>query len=490
MPESAPPAHRSVPAYDGTHGDLACEIGEALGLVPDPDQRDILNAIFAYRSTAPNVPVCFECGVVGPRQNIKTSTLLIAACTDLFVFRWPLHVWTAHLFKTSRSTFLDMVARIDGAPDLRRMCKRPRMANNQEAIALKTGEEIQFYSRSKGGGRGITAPRITLDEALFLAASDMGALLPTMATIEGAQVRYASSGGLVSSDVLRGLRDRGRANVDPTLAYFEWGAEHRPCVEPECSHAMGIEGCALDDRELWWQANVALGRRITEERLEKFRRSMPPGEFAREFLTWWDDPPRLSSKIGEQEWLDCRDRDSTFDKVAVWSVAVAVDASWAAIAVCGYRADGRLHAEIPADSYRRGTDWVAGRVAELRAKHGDAPVVVETKGPRSTVIEDLQAAEVPTIEATPDDLTEACGLLQDEVNRRRLRHLGQPMLDVSLNNAATRQVGDAWSWSRVASSAEIAPLVAVTLAVWGSRRLAPVAGPPTVLLLEDFLDEE
>lgn len=481
MPESAPAAYRHVPPSAGTHGDLAAEVGYELGLEPDADQQDILDAIFAYQADDPTEPAFFEAGVVAPRQNIKTSTLVVAAATDLFVFRQPLHVWTAHLFRTSRSTFLDLVARIDNSAELRRMCKPPRMANNQEAVSLLTGEEIQFYSRSKGGGRGITAPRLTLDEALFLGPEDVGALLPTMATIEGAQVRYGSSGGLRSSRVLRLIRDRGRAGVDPSLTYFEWAAEFRECGLPECSHAFGVEGCALDDRELWWQANVALGRRIGEERIAQFRASMPPEEFAREFLTWWDDPPQSSSVIDPAKWEACRDRASTFGAVTGWAVAVARDLSWSAVAACGVRDDGRLHVEIPEDCYRRGTDWVAAKVARLRAAHGEADVVVESKGPRSQIVDELEGLGVAVKQATGDEVVEACGELHDIVHREALRHLGQPVLDVALRHAGIRRTGDAWAWSRSASSAEISPLMAVTLAAWGANHLTASSEPFMVI---------
>lgn len=465
-----------MPPHDGTHGDIAAEVGELLGLTPDPDQRRILDAMFAYRQDAPQVPVCFEAAIIGPRQNIKTSTLLVAALTDLFVFRWPLHVWTAHLFKTSRSTFLDMVERIDGEPEFRRMCRKPRTANNQESIALLTGEEIQFYARSKGGGRGITAPRITLDEALFLEASDMGALLPTMATIEGAQVRYGSSAGLEQSAVLRGIRDRGRAGGAGSLAYFEWGAERRECEMPECAHAVGTPGCALDDVELWAQANPALGRRITVDRLAKFREAMPAAEFAREFLSWWEDPAEIGGTIDPGAWADVKDEESTFGEVLAWAVAPASDLSWTAIAAVGRREDGSLHVEIPEGGYRRGTQWVAERLNDLRERHGGDLVVMEARGPRSSIADDLDDLGVTVRLASGDEVVAACGLLLDSVMRLSIRHLGQPVLDVAVAGAGRRQVGDAWTWSRSASAVEISPVIAATLAVWGTRQLEDAQG--------------
>lgn len=461
----ADPSWRCVPAHDGTYGDIAADVGGQLGLEPDEDQRAILDAIFAYRSERPDTLAAFESAVVAPRQNLKTATLEVAALTELFVFRVPLHVWTAHLFKTSRSSFLHMVQMIDGNDEYRRLCRKPRTANNQEAITLLTGEEIQFYARSSGGGRGITAGRVTLDEALFLQPADMGALLPTLATIEGAQVRYGSSGCMLQSSVLRGVRDRGRAGVDPSLVYFEWAAERRPCASDQCSHAFGVDGCALDDEELWAQANPALGRRITIETLRKFRRSMPAEEFAREFLTWHEDPEEIADGLDFELWESCQDRESKAETVDGWAVAPARDLSWCSISMVGCRADGRKHLEVV--EYRKGTHWVADRLVALQAAHGGTKVALEAKGPRSTLLDDLTEVGCDPTLMSVDDMVGACGRLFDGLLRDRVRHLGQAELDVSVRGAARRLVGDdGWVWSRRASTVEISPLVAQTMALW------------------------
>ena len=123
------PAFRSVPARGGTNGDLAAKVGVDLGLPPDADQQEMLDAIFATAPGDPSMPASMEFAVAAARQNIKTSTLEIAALTDLFVFREP-HIWTAHLFDTAQKTFKHMRALIEHAPDYRELCRwPPRTAN-------------------------------------------------------------------------------------------------------------------------------------------------------------------------------------------------------------------------------------------------------------------------------------------------------------------------------------------------------------------------
>jgi hypothetical protein len=459
------PAFEWVPEYSRTYGDIAAEVGEQVGLPPDPDQRAILDAIYAVHPD--DRPVCFEVGVLAPRQNIKTSTLEVAALTDLFVFREPLHIWTAHLFKTARKSFDDMVMRIEGNRDFRRRCRKPRTANGDESIELLTGEKIEFHARSKGGGRGLTGNKVTLDEALFLVETDMGAVLPTLATIPSAQVRYGSSAGMLESNVLRGVRNRGRAGHDPTLAYFEWAAAPTKCKTKNCPHLpVGeIVGCALDNRRLWKAANPALGRRISVEAMAKFRRAMPPKEFAREFLGWWEDLSGVASPIDVAAWGRLTDPKSQLVDPVAFAVDSTPDRAWSSIAVAGARADGLEHVEIVA--HGAGLSWVVKRLGELGKTWKPCAVVVDPGSAAGSLLPDLAAAGIAVVTPTVREYAQACGALQDSVTESLIRHLGDALLHDALTGARSRPVGDAWIWSRKDSSVVIAPLVAVTLARWG-----------------------
>jgi hypothetical protein len=170
----------SGPKSGRTFSEYAKNVGADLGMAPDEDQCEILDDIYRVKDDDPTIPACFEVAIVAPRQNIKTSTLEIAALTDLFVFREPLSIWTAHLYQTSAKTFEHMRRLIEGAPAYRDLCRwPPRTANGDQSIELLTGEAIEFYARSKRAARGFAGvAKITLDEALFLNPEDLGAILP------------------------------------------------------------------------------------------------------------------------------------------------------------------------------------------------------------------------------------------------------------------------------------------------------------------------
>ena len=466
------PAFMWVPDYPETFGDLAADVGAQLGMVMDEEQRAILNAIFAERE--PGSPTCFSVGICAPRQNLKTATLEIAALTDVFVLGEPLHTWTAHLFDTAQKTFAHMVQLIEGNEDFSKRIKAVTRGNGKEAIELITGERIEFQARSIAKGRGVAGDKITWDEALFLKREQVGALLPTLATRKGAQVRYAGSAGFVDSDVFRRVRDRGRAGGAPRAAWFEWAAPVTECADPACTHEVGkVVGCVADRLDLLETANPAYGRRITAERMQDFRNEMPPDEFIREFLGWWDEPGSADAAFGPGKWEACAGTPPLGIPMVAVGIACSMDQTHGAITAAGREGD-LVH--VKPLQHGPGTSWVVERAARLQRLH-KVPVVIDRRGPAAPLIPHLERAGV---EVTPLDtpaVLDACASMLDLVRERRIRHATYPELEIAVGGAVRRLVGDRWAWGRKVSTADISTLEAATLAVW-SAMLPETPKPP------------
>jgi hypothetical protein len=457
------PLYRTAPDCRTSFGDLAAKVGADLGLPPDDEQQAILDAIYTERE--PEVPRYRHVCTVGPRQNIKTSTKVIAAMTDLFVLGIPEAIWTAHQSKTSTKSFQDMQRRINGHPDYANLVEF-KSGRGEELIFLPgTSVSLEFRARSGGSGRGFTTDRLTLDEALYLTAADLGALLPTMLTRRGAQVRYASSAGLPRSGALRDLRDRGRAGTDPRLFYVEYGAERRACESDTCTHLVGNPGCALDDRELWWQANSALWcGRIEEDAIDDLRRAMPPEEFMREVLVWWQDPLRGGGVFDLDLWASLGTRSQRMTK-PVLSVEVALDRSVTTLGAA-WEVKGRPHLEIVED--HPGTGWVVARAVELKRKYGVTGAVIDMGSEAAGLVDDLEAAGFRVVKVGSTERVTACGTFFDLASTARLTHNGDPAISNALAAARWKDVGDgARVFSRRRSAGDIRDLYAVVLALHG-----------------------
>jgi len=468
------PQYKWIPSYRSTYGDIAADVGAQLGMPMDEEQRMILDAIFAENE--PAMPACFSVGIVAPRQNLKTSTLEIAALTDIFVMEEPMHAWTAHLFDTAQKTFEHMVQLVEAKDDFRKRVKRIHRSNGDECIELLSGERIEFHARSKGGGRGIKGDKITWDEAAFLQRAQTGALLPILATRKGAQVRYASSAGFINSDVLRRIRDRGRAGGAPRSAWFEWCAPQVECADPACNHEAGkVVGCVADRLDLLAAANPAYGRRITIERMQDFRDEMPAEEFIREFLGWWDEPGTADAAFGPGRWEACASGAPLGIPIVAVGIAASMDQTHGAITAAGRLGDV-VH--LKPLQHGPGTAWVVQRVTELQRRYR-VPVVIDRRGPAASLIPHLEHAGVSVTALDTPAVLDACASLLELVREGRVRHAAYPELDSAVAGAVRRLVGDRWAWGRKVSTADISTLEAATLAAWSAMLpQAPKEPPP------------
>jgi hypothetical protein len=261
------------------------------------------------------------------------------------------------------------------------------------------------------------------------------------------------------------IRERGLSKTDPSLAYFEWSAAafDRDGVELRPDQ---LEDALLDDVAAWRQSNPALEIRIPVEHVAKERRSMDARTFAVERLGVGDWPPtsrRAASVISPEAWLALTDEASTVLDPVVLTFDVTPDRSRAAIVASGRRADGLVHTEVV--EHRRGTGWVAQRLAELARSHEVSAIRRDGRGPASALQPQLDELGVATEEVSTSDYVASCGIFFDLVANAGLRHLGTGELLSAVKGAATRPLGDAWAWSRKSSSVDISPLVAATIGV-------------------------
>lgn len=470
MPDTlTAPAYLWVPPHTSSAGRDCVDLAASLGMHLDGEQALTLDAILAERPDG--TWAAFEAAVIAARQNLKTYLLQALVLADLFLFGSKLVIWTAHLFPTTMEAFRDLKAILEGNDHLRRRVKKISEANGEESFELLSGQRLLFRARSKSGGRGLSGDRVILDEAFALGGSEMGSLLPTMSARPNPQVVYASSAGKVDSHVLRGVRDRGRAGGDPSLAYVEWCAPVADCEDPRCGHLLGWPGCALDNVEAWRLANPAMGRRISEQHVAAERRALPPAEFARERLGWWEDPAGAAAGLPMNVW-EASASKAKRGKLLALAVDVTPDLSYASV---GRASQSRAGLLLDLAVHRRGTGWVADEVDRLRGDSG-VPVVVDLGSPAAVVAADLGE----TVNPAARDVAHACSGLLDALTNRAAWHAPAAALDAAVKGATRRPMGESWAWSRRNSLVDISPLVAVTLALWGARQ--PVEEPPEPML--------
>lgn len=439
-------------------------------------QRAVLDVAFSYDPATGLW--CFPTVVVSvPRQNGKTVGVIKPAVFDRLAFTTGERTLaTSHTLAAARDILFNPVT-----ADLAPFVSTSRAAQGAGAklgpvtIRYAMGGELVRVNRRPAArssefrliaptpkaSHGYSAATVLIDEAWAFETDELEqAITPTQTAQRNPQLIVVSTAGHEGSRFLRRLVELGRADA-PGVCYLEWAAP---------------DGADPSDPATWAAANPAYGVTITERVMRTIFDRMAPTDlagFERAHLNRWTGS--VTPTIPAHSWLACRAAAPSYvdrDTPIAFGADVALDRSAAAIGVAIARPDGRVAVELVKTG--DGTEWLAGELAGLVTRHAGRRLVVDRIGPMAPVVAQLERDRVPHTLIKTHEYTAASAGFLDAVTGGNLTHPADPDLDRAVGAASQRTIGEAWAWGRRASSANIAPLVAVTLARWGL-----VAAPPT-----------
>jgi hypothetical protein len=425
--------------------DLCAQVGMPL----DEWQQIALSTMLGER--ADGRWSAFEVGLVVARQNGKGGVLEARELAGLFLFGEQLIIHSAHQFDTSLEAFHRMKNLVEGSDFLSKRVKKIMNSHGDEGFELMSGQRLRYRARTSGGGRGFSGDLVVLDEAQKLNARQLAALMPTLSARPNPQLVYT---GTVDPEatILRRIVERGRAGNDEHLAFAEWSAtDDSDPASPEA----------------WAQANPALGIRISVDYVKAEQAAMPAPEFSQERLSIWPEVMTLGSVIPVEAWERCTDTGATVPDGATIALGVAVspDRAWASVGVASHRSDGATHVEVI--KHEQGTEWLLPYLVEVVGRLKPSCVVVDQGGPAGTLLPAMGAAGLQVRVTDTQAMKSACGSFVDSAKYGRLRHIGQQVLTDAATGVREHRVGDAFVYARRDSQVLVAPLEAVTLAVWG-----------------------
>jgi hypothetical protein len=401
------------------------------------------------------------------------------------------------------------------------------LGSGSNLVRRSVAPRLRFLARSRGSGRAFTSDLLMWDEAMILSEEQVGAAMPTLSAVYNPQLWYMGSAGDETSIQLARVRARGvradqrrqdeEADQDglvprstlvgqsaiDSLAYFEWSID--PCHEycrkvcavhddltqcgPGCTPACPNHDDPADVKS-WARANPGLGIRISIEHVRREMMSMspngvevaPPDTFARERLSVgnWPTDENAWAVISEGAWEACADPDSPQRQGTICIAAdVTPDFSAGSIAITSMRTDGKVVGELLEGDHRSGTSWIIPRLKVLRdaaqKDHvGPCAIVIDPRATSGTLLDEAVNAGLDITLPTTNEVGQAFGVFNVAVKDKTFIHLGpdmQPELRSAVAGAAQRDIGDgAHAWARKATTVDISPLVAVTLAVWGHSK--------------------
>jgi hypothetical protein len=423
--------------------------------------------------------------VLVARQNGKSTLSQVLSLFALYVLHTDLVLGTAQDLDTAEEVWEGALEIIEETPRLAAKAAKPIRVNGKKTIRLLSGERYKVKAANRGAGRGLSSDLIMLDELREHTSWDAwGAITKTTIARDNAQVWALSNAGDASSIVLRHLRAKAHQQLgdpdgiadavddqvpdelddleddfpDDSLGIFEWSA---------------APGCDVGDRDAWRQANPSLGYTITERTIASAQATDPDWVFRTEVLCQWSEGS-LVGPFPPGAWEAGTDSESRIgaDSPRAWCVDVSHDRGMAYIAVAGYREDGDPHVEVVAQ--RAGTAWVADWFREKDTRRG-WPVALQARGaPVSSLMDSLTEVDgLTVVEWQGSGLGAATGGFYDAVRCEstdgvtppRVWHREQPVLDIAAATAVIKPLGD------------VAPLVAVTGALWALNQKSPALVP-------------
>lgn len=464
------PRIQLAPDFVHNAGDEAVDFAERIGLPLDEWQKLGLRNGLGWKENGQWA--AFEVCVICQRQNGKGAITEALELTALFVWGLSVVIHSAHRLDTSRAAFRRIKSLIERNPDLSRRCKP--INDSDEHIEMIGGGRLEFRTRTRSGGRGLTCDLLVLDEALELTDEQIAAIVPTLAARPNAQIWYTSTVPEFADQHLCKVRAAAMAGA-PRLAYCEWGVD---------------KGANLGDPAVHAEANPAYGTRLTGDRLADLRRILGDAKFSTECCGIWPEL-QAGGVLDPARWETLLDIASKRDGDIVLMPDITPMRDHTTIGMFGMRADGLEHMQLL--DYREGASWLLARMVELHETLDPMAWVIDDHNGAFALIEDLATHGI-TVPEDPEKphrgaililnasgAASATGQFIDAFRAKPspLRHIGDQPLNDAIKNVKARPIGDGLiGWGRKISDIDIGPVVSVGGARYCYRLWKPIIGQP------------
>jgi hypothetical protein len=400
--------------------------------------------------------------VLLPRQTGKTTMvhdLALGRCLAYGDYRAAYAAQTGHV-TTERMT--ERMGELADGPLSSRV--HVRRSAGTERVSLPGRSYLKAFPPKAGALRSNALDLVIVDEAqehgTVLGEQLDLTILPTFTTRPRRQLIVIGTAGTDASDYLRRYLAAARDGL-PGYCVVEYGAH---------------DGEDVDDEDVWVTRHPGLASGLTDvDALRVARQAMGPAGFGREFLNIWS---RTAHRvIPPADWDACQDPAAESVGGLCFGFDVLPDRAGAAIVA----ADATGWVEVIAQA--SDTAWLVPRLLELQAAHR-ASIACSRFGAAGPAVDDLERAGVDLVPMSTGDVGNAAAGFLDAILQHTLRVRPSPVLGEAVAGAAQRHLSDTggFAWSRRASAAPVAALVAASNARWGALHSPPPVRPVVAAL--------
>lgn len=475
------PRVANYPAYVTTAGTEVIDLMYQLGRPLDPWQAWIIERGLGQvddEETGEKVMAADTCGCWVPRQNGKGDIIMALELGWLFLFGVPLITHSAHLYSTAAEGF----QRIRNVVEENEAVLGPAIhrvwsANGKQGIELTQAysrARLLFMAREGGQGLGFSTPKIILDEAQALDADLMQTVLPTMSAQVDPQVWFFGTPPRSGRAWIYQIKEAGEGCA-PGTAWFDYGIDYIDPNTPEFAKVVGSP-------ETNKATNPSMG--VRRPNRTGVRQKAADGELTKLGMTMRFAQERNGMWLPKERSVN----DHSIDP-RIWASRAATPAVPGDLVISFHVNARRSHAtimwvgkldgvwRIGIAEHKPGTEWLLGRLVDLKKKYGPIAFTVDARG--ETLINDLKAhgiklpddPEKPKrgdlILPTMTDVATAFGMMVDAANNGTLAHHNEPPLNSAVS-VPSRPLARGGTFDHK-QGIEVGPSAAGALGMWAYR---------------------
>lgn len=409
------------------------------------------------------------------RQNGKSTFLAWLLLFFMYMLGRKQLVGTAQKLDIAEDLWQKAVDIAQASKLLSGKVKHVDMVNGKKALRLRNRARYKVVSGGRRGARGLSGCEVAVLDELREHQNWLtwAAVTKTTQAKAEALILAASNAGDVSSVVLSNFRlVTHKALGDPdgivgdsllgdvpegmdfqdSSAIFEWSA---------------APGADRWDERAWAQANPSYRYTIMPNVIASDARDDPDHVFFPEVLCQWVETlvPDSLDEVNRTTWAQIVDPDATPSSQLRIAFDVAPGQASSAICVVGSDTDGRPVGEVIA--HRRGTRGLLEEVRRLCLEHGVREASYDPTGPAGSM--ESAMAEISDIDFVPlpaKDVLRSGTAMTAAVTSKALTVRADSALDAAVEGLVSKRAGDGIRWSRLDSSVDICPFMALTFAHW------------------------
>lgn len=463
---------------DHEHGRKTVELARRAGVLAFPWQ---VNEIKAISATNPDGTWTHSDAIlICPRQNGKSLIVALIVLYRIFVLGQNV-LFTAQRWETAKELWEHTYRLVKGRKFLMKEVESKSCSQGRGTIFVRNGGRVVFTTRSQDAGRGLTKVDLMIfDEAYNLTDAEIAALVFLSQAAPDPQVFY------MTSAVHRDFPQHQYGQVISAMrkqALGDWDEED-PMYFSEYAATDGLDPM---EESTWREANPSYGVISNAKKMKKIMRRMNTEagriNFGVEALGWglWFDPDEVAEF--NPIFTDAQLADAFTDQhVQLGHMVISADATpdreLISIAAAGRRLDtGGVHGLV---GYHGPFKIEAAAAATIQAIQDSNPqrVLIDPKSAAWALADAIRAAGFDVEEMKWPWVKEATSHLLHGVDEGTWTFAPSPVLRDAFAVAELKE--DTEGGVRLTrNSGVISQLTAVTFAMWGVGKFAPL--PKNVL---------